>query len=128
MALEMAALTEPACAGRRLIFVHTTPSVVREGTLYDAGPLTNDTRSFYFPSTMTNVHGAMVIAGSVSSANTFISAFATHRCITDSSDDTALRSSVQIVANGAAFYNLSGGIFPGNVEPWGILQQQVLIP
>ncbi len=105
----------------------TTPTVVKEGTLYDAGPLTNDTRSFYFPSTMTNINGTMVIAGSVSSANTFISGFAAHRCTADSLDDTELRDSVQTVAKGVAFYNLSGGPY-GTVEPWGIYTATSLDP
>ena len=77
---------------------------------------------------MTNTNGTMVIAGSLSSANEYISGFATHLCVGSPVDNTALRNSVQIVAPGAAFYNFySSFVMPG-IELWGIFTATSLDP
>ncbi len=103
----------------------TVPTVVKEGTLFDNSAFSNDTLFYYFPSIMTNTNNnTMVLAGSASSLNTFVSGFAASRSVAAAVDDAALRSSVQIIAPGVAQY-VVGAPFSGS-EQWGLYSKIAL--
>lgn len=105
----------------------TVPTVAKEGTLYDNGTFGNDTLFYYFPSIMTNANNnTMVLAGSVSSLNTFVSGFAASQPGSSPVDNDALRSSVQIIAPGVAQYVLNGPFTAS--ETWGLYSKIALDP
>ncbi len=105
----------------------TIPTVIKEGTLYDNSTFGSGTLFYYFPSIMTNANNnTMVLAGSVSSLNTFVSGFAANRSVAAAVNDSALRSSVQIIASGNAQYTVSAP-FSG-IEQWGLYSKIALDP
>lgn len=105
----------------------TVPTVVKEGTLYDNSAFSDSTLFYYFPAIMTNANNnTMVLAGSVSSLNTFVDGFAANRSVAAAVDNDALRSSVQIIAPGVAQYIVLGPFFA--VEQWGLYSKIALDP
>lgn len=105
----------------------TVPTVVKEGTLYDNSAFSDSTLFYYFPSIMTNANNnTMLLAGSVSSLNTFISAFAANQAVSASVDNTALRNSVQIIGQGDAQYDIDS--FLEGIELWGLYSRIAVDP